>query len=81
MKDELTVEPTIGQKTFEEIIDHPWTIKKYRNPIFFFIDPFGYSLDFDDIKDIMTLNSRGLFWRWQIELASSAEMQLKESKW
>lgn len=56
LKDKFSVQPTIAQKTFEEIINHTWTIKKYRNPrnpIFFFIDPFGFSLDFDDIKDIM----------------------------
>lgn len=56
LQGKLSVLPSITQKTFEEIINHEWTIKKYKNPknpIFFFIDPFGYSLDFGDIKDIM----------------------------
>ena len=56
LEGKFAVIPSFTQKTFEEIINNPWTINKYRdanNPIFFFIDPFGYSLDFDDIKDIM----------------------------
>lgn len=56
LSDKLTVLPSIGKMTFENYIKHKWTINKYRDPnapAFFFIDPFGYSLDFSDIEDIM----------------------------
>ena len=54
--DKLTVLPRIAKITFENLINHKWAIGKYKDPntpVFIFIDPFGYSLDFNDIKDIM----------------------------
>lgn len=56
ISENLTVFPRIGQMTFEDYMQHKWTINTYKNPkapVFFFIDPFGYRLNFDDIKDIM----------------------------
>lgn len=56
LSDKLKVLPNIGEMTFEDYIKHKWTINKYKDPkspVFLFLDPFGYSLDFDDIKDIM----------------------------
>ncbi len=53
---ELTVVPRIGNMSFEDYMQLDWTIRTYKNPnspVFFFIDPFGYSLNFSDIKDIM----------------------------
>ncbi len=56
LKGNLSVDMHIGQMKFENFIKHEWTQGKYKNdstPVFFFIDPFGYNLDFDDIEDIM----------------------------
>lgn len=56
LSSELTVLPQIGKMKFEDLMKNKWTIDKYKNPkepMFFFIDPFGYSLNFDDIKDVM----------------------------
>ena len=56
LSDKLTVLPNIGEMTFEDYIKHKWTVNKYKDPkspVFLFLDPFGYSMDFDDIKDIM----------------------------
>lgn len=56
LSEKLSVLPQIGKLRFEELIKNKWTVDRYKDPktpMFFFIDPFGYSLNFDDIKDIM----------------------------
>ena len=56
LADKLTVIPHIGQMKFEDYMHLDWTVNTYKNanlPVLFFLDPFGFSLDFDEIKDIM----------------------------
>ena len=48
----LSVVPHIGQMRFEDYMHLDWTVNTYKNdnlPVLFFLDSFGYSLDFDEI--------------------------------
>ena len=49
-----TVIPKIANKTFEEVLQYKWTKRVYqKEPTFFFIDPFGFSVKMDDFLGIM----------------------------
>ena len=54
--DSLTVVPKFGNMTFEKLMSYKWTQEKYREnytSTLFLLDPFGFSLAYSDIEDIM----------------------------
>ena len=56
LKDSLSVMPQLGNMTFEKLMGYKWTQDKYRDnytSALFLLDPFGFSLAFKDIEDIM----------------------------
>lgn len=56
LKESLSVLPKIKDITFEELMKYKWTKEQYRDShtsTLFLLDPFGYSLHFKDIEDIM----------------------------
>lgn len=56
LKGSLAVMPTLGNMTFEQLMGYRWTRDKYQDeytPTLFLLDPFGFSLAFKDIEDIM----------------------------
>jgi three-Cys-motif partner protein len=51
----LLIEPKVINTEFETIIKSPSAVKCYQQrPSFFFIDPFGYSLDFEVLEKMMS---------------------------